>query len=43
VVEREISFGRFQLNLARRDNPLVRLASRALDILRVLASARAPS
>ena len=43
MVEREISFGRFRPDLARRelrrDETLVRLGSRALDILRVLASA----
>jgi TolB-like protein len=43
MVEGEISFGRFRLDLARRelrrDNRLVRLGSRALDILCVLASA----
>ena len=42
MVEREISFGRFRLNLTRRelwrDNRPVRLGSRALDILCVLAS-----
>jgi len=43
MVEGEISFGRFRLDLARRelrrDERLVRLGSRALDILCVLASA----
>src|SRR5215469_13552114 len=43
MVEGEISFGRFRLHLARRelrrDQTLVRLGSRALDILCVLASA----
>ena len=43
MVEDEISFGRFRLDLARRelrrDETLVRLGSRALDILCVLASA----
>ena len=43
MVENEISFGRFRLDLARRqlrrDNTPVRLGSRALDILCVLASA----
>src|SRR5215471_18417631 len=43
MVEREISFGRFRLNLARcelrRDNAPVRLGRRAFDILCVLASA----
>ncbi len=43
MVDGEISFGRFRLNLAgrelRRDNSRVNLGSRALDILRVLASA----
>src|SRR5215467_8616424 len=43
MVEGEISFGRFRLDLARRelrrDEKLVRLGSRALDILCVLASA----
>ena len=43
MVEGEISFGRFRLDLARRELPrdqtLVRLGSRALDILCVLASA----
>src|SRR5215471_13493395 len=43
MVEGEISFGRFRLDLARRelrrDKRLVRLGSRALDILCVLASA----
>jgi TolB-like protein len=43
MVEGELSFGRFRLDLARRelrrDNRLVRLGSRALDILCVLASA----
>jgi len=43
MVEGEISFGRFRLDLARRelrrDQTLVRLGSRALDILCVLASA----
>jgi DNA-binding winged helix-turn-helix (wHTH) protein len=43
MVEGEISFGRFRLDLARRelrrDQRLVRLGSRALDILYVLASA----
>ena len=43
MVEDEISFGRFRLDLARRelrrDETLVRLGSRALDILSVLASA----
>jgi TolB-like protein len=43
MVEGEIGFGRFRLNLARRelrrDNMPVRLARRALDILCVLASA----
>ena len=42
MVEGEISFGRFRLDLARRelrrDQRLVRLGSRALDILCVLAS-----
>jgi hypothetical protein len=42
MVEDEISFGRFRLDLARRelrrDETLVRLGSWALDILRVLAS-----
>src|SRR6516225_621475 len=43
MVEGEISFGRFRLDVARRelrrDQTLVRLGSRALDILCVLASA----
>src|SRR5215470_1156189 len=43
MVEGEISFGRFRLDLARRelrrDERLVRLGGRALDILCVLASA----
>jgi TolB-like protein/class 3 adenylate cyclase/predicted ATPase len=43
MVEGEISFGRFRLDLARRelrrDQRLVRLGSRALDILCVLAAA----
>ena len=43
MVEGAISFGRFRLDLARRelrrDQKLVRLGSRALDILCVLASA----
>jgi TolB-like protein len=43
MVEGEISFGRFRLDLARRelrrDQTLVRLGSRALDILCVLGSA----
>src|SRR6516164_1861722 len=43
MVEGEISFGRFRLDLARRelrrDERLVRLGNRALDILCVLASA----
>ena len=43
MVEGVISFGRFRLDLARRelrrDKGLVRLGSRALDILCVLASA----
>jgi len=43
MIEGEISFGRFRLNLARRelrrDDTPVRLGSRALDILCVLASA----
>ena len=43
MVEGEISFGRFRLDVARRelrrDERLVRLGSRALDILCVLASA----
>jgi TolB-like protein len=43
MVEGELSFGRFRLDLARRalrrDQTLVRLGSRALDILCVLASA----
>src|SRR5262249_15548368 len=43
MVEGEISFGRFQLSLARRelrrDKTPVRLGGRALDILCVLASA----
>src|SRR5262249_2482477 len=43
MVEGEISFGRFRLDLARRelrrDNTPVRLGSRAFDILCVLASA----
>src|SRR6516164_8782600 len=43
MVEGKISFGRFRLDLARRelrrDQTLVRLGSRALDILCVLASA----
>ena len=43
MVEGEISFGRFQLSLARRelrrDKTQVRLGGRALDILCVLASA----
>ena len=43
MVEGEISFGRFRLDLARRelwrDKRLVRLGNRALDILCVLASA----
>jgi DNA-binding winged helix-turn-helix (wHTH) protein len=43
MVEGEISFGRFRLDLARRelrrDERLVRLGSRALDILCVLALA----
>ena len=42
MVEGEISFGRFRLDLARRqlrrDEAPVRLGSRALDILCVLAS-----
>src|SRR5215469_14494015 len=43
LVDGELSFGRFRLDLARRelrrDERLVRLGSRALDILCVLASA----
>jgi len=43
MVEGEISFGRFRLDLARRqlrrDEAPVRLGSRALDILCVLAAA----
>ena len=43
MVEGAISFGRFRLDLARcelrRDEAPVRLGSRALDILCVLASA----
>ena len=43
MVEGEISFGRFRLDLARRelrrDEKSVRLGSRALDILCVLAAA----
>ena len=43
MVEGEISFGRFRLDLARRqlrrDEKLVRLGSRALDILCMLTSA----
>ena len=43
MVEGEISFGRFRLNIARRelrrDEALVRLGGRARDILCVLASA----
>jgi TolB-like protein/class 3 adenylate cyclase len=43
MVEDEVSFGRFRLDLAqrklRRDDKLVRLGGRALDILCVLASA----
>jgi TolB-like protein len=43
MVEGEVSFGRFRLDLAqrklRRDDKLVRLGGRALDILCVLASA----
>ena len=43
MVAGEISFGRFRLDLARRelrrDHTPVRLVSRALDILCVLASA----
>jgi hypothetical protein len=43
MVEGEISFGRFRLDLAgrqlRRDEKPVRLGTRALDILCVLASA----
>ncbi len=43
MVEGEISFGRFQLDLARRelrrDKAILRLGSRALDILCVLAAA----
>jgi DNA-binding winged helix-turn-helix (wHTH) protein len=43
MVEGEISFGRFRLDLARRelrrDQKPVRLGSRALDILCVLVSA----
>jgi DNA-binding winged helix-turn-helix (wHTH) protein len=39
MVEGEISFGRFRPDLARRDQTLVRLGSRALDILCVLPSA----
>jgi DNA-binding winged helix-turn-helix (wHTH) protein len=43
MVEGEISFGRGRFDLARRelrrDETLVRLGSRALDILCVLASA----
>ena len=43
MVEGEISFGRFRLDLARRelrrDERLVRLGNRALHILCVLASA----
>jgi DNA-binding winged helix-turn-helix (wHTH) protein len=43
MVEGEISFGRIRLDLARRelrrDEKPVRLGSRALDILCVLASA----
>jgi len=43
MVEGEISFGRFRLDLARRelrrDQKLVRLGSRALDILCALAAA----
>jgi DNA-binding winged helix-turn-helix (wHTH) protein len=47
MVEGELSFGRFRLDLARRalrrDQTLVRLGSRALDILCVLASPGANS
>ena len=47
MVEGVISFGRFRLDLARRelrrDNTPVRLGSRALDILCVLVSAGAKS
>jgi TolB-like protein len=43
MIEKEISFGRFRLNLGRRElrrgNTPVRLGSRALDILCTLASA----
>jgi hypothetical protein len=39
MVEGKISFGRFRLNIARRDETLVRLGGRARDILCVLASA----
>jgi hypothetical protein len=39
MVEGEISFGRFRLDLARREQTLVRLGSWALDFLCVLASA----
>ena len=46
MVEGEISFGRFQLNTARRelrrDETLVRLGSRARDILCVLGEADVP-
>jgi DNA-binding winged helix-turn-helix (wHTH) protein len=38
MVAGEISFGRFRLDLARRDKKLVPLGGRALDILCVLAS-----
>ena len=47
MVEGEVRFGRFRLDLARRelrrDEKPVRLGSRALDILCVLASAEAKS
>ena len=39
MVEGEISFGRFRLDLARRDETSVAAQPRALDILCVLVSA----
>ena len=42
MVEGEISFGRFRLNIARRDETLVRLGSRARGILCVLGEADVP-
>ena len=46
MVEGEISFGRFRLNIARRelrrDETLVRLGSRARDLLCVLGEADVP-